>query len=99
MRKVIHQFTTLPEVSISTKTAEFLIALNILQIDKKGEVVLSEEVTKFNMAMCPRCRTVILSQHRHDFVMCNCEKEEDKIFVDGGNDYHRYGGTGHIFPK
>lgn len=45
---------------------------------------------------CLTCDTVIVSRHRHDFVVCRCEqtgdpKTETYIFVDGGSDYKRYG--------
>ena len=42
-----------------------------------------------NAARCRRCRTVIESRHRHDFVVCSCQA----IFVDGGRDYLRSGGN------
>lgn len=41
-----------------------------------------------NRAMCPECKTIIESTYRHDFVMCPCA---NRAFVDGGNDYHRWG--------
>lgn len=40
-----------------------------------------------NAARCRKCKTVIESKHRHDFVSCKCEA----IFVDGGKDYLRRG--------
>lgn len=42
-----------------------------------------------NRAMCRKCNDVIESKHRHDFVACKC----GAIFVDGGHDYIRRGGT------
>jgi hypothetical protein len=38
---------------------------------------------------CRNCGQILESKHLHDFVMCECE---NKTFVDGGNDYLRYGG-------
>jgi len=38
---------------------------------------------------CLKCGDEIQSQHRHDFVECSC----GNIFVDGGTDYFRYGGS------
>lgn len=38
---------------------------------------------------CLVCNRVLESKHRHDFVQCNCKNE---TFVDGGNEYLRYGG-------
>jgi len=38
---------------------------------------------------CRKCKTVIQSKHRHDFVWCECRS----IFVDGGSDYFRRGGN------
>ncbi len=40
--------------------------------------------------MCLQCGEKLVSVHRHDFVMCHCK---NKTFVDGGDDYHRYGGV------
>lgn len=43
---------------------------------------------------CKACGTIIMSLHRHDFVVCECwNPEENKgIFIDGGNAYIRAGG-------
>ena len=38
---------------------------------------------------CLKCLDVIESKHRHDFVRCKC----GAVFVDGGNDYLRMGGS------
>ena len=38
---------------------------------------------------CKHCGDEIFSNHRHDFKKCKCEK----IFVDGGDSYFRYGGN------
>lgn len=38
---------------------------------------------------CGVCDTTLESKHRHDFVGCGCS---NRTFVDGGNDYLRYGG-------
>ena len=49
-----------------------------------------------NRAKCAACGDIIESKHRHDFVVCSCFKNEagnSGILVDGGNDYHRYGGN------
>jgi hypothetical protein len=42
-----------------------------------------------NSIECKKCGDVITSKHRHDFKMCKCES----IFIDGGLDYHRLGGS------
>jgi hypothetical protein len=42
-----------------------------------------------NAAQCVKCKDVIESKHRHDFVSCSCRA----IFVDGGMDYIRIGGN------
>lgn len=42
-----------------------------------------------NAVHCNHCDTTIESRHRHDFVWCNCEDEEKRVAVDGGNDYHK----------
>jgi hypothetical protein len=39
---------------------------------------------------CLKCNDIIESMHRHDFVWCSC----GNIFIDGGNDYMRFGGRG-----
>jgi hypothetical protein len=38
-----------------------------------------------NRAMCLKCKDVITSRHRHDFVTCGC----GNLSLDGGNDYRR----------
>lgn len=38
---------------------------------------------------CPNCHTAIQSRSVHDFRQCKC----GDLFVDGGNDYLRYGGN------
>lgn len=40
-----------------------------------------------NKAQCRKCKDIIESKFRHDFVECKC----GEIFVDGGKDYHRRG--------
>lgn len=42
-----------------------------------------------NAAKCAKCGDVIESMHRHDFKTCSCES----IFVDGGKEYIRCGGS------
>jgi len=46
--------------------------------------------TKKRGLLCMVCRSVICSWERHDFRACVC----GAIFVDGGDDYFRCGGTG-----
>lgn len=36
---------------------------------------------------CLKCKEVLQSKHRHDFVQCSC----GNLFVDGGSDYLRMG--------
>ena len=43
---------------------------------------------KLNAAKCLKCKSIIISRHRHDFVWCACQN----IFVDGGTIYQRIGG-------
>lgn len=38
---------------------------------------------------CLQCGQILESKFRHDFKMCDCPNE---TFIDGGNDYLRYGG-------
>lgn len=40
-----------------------------------------------NKAQCLKCKDIVESTHRHDFVNCKC----GEIFVDGGKDYLRRG--------
>jgi hypothetical protein len=42
-----------------------------------------------NKAQCAKCKDIIESTHRHDWVSCSC----GAIFVDGGKDYLRRGGN------
>jgi len=41
-----------------------------------------------NKAQCNKCKDIIESKYRHDFVQCKC----GAIFVDGGLDYIHWGG-------
>ena len=48
-----------------------------------------------NRIQCPRCKDIIESKHRHDFVVCKCWNPVEGgsgVFVDGGLDYQRTGG-------
>jgi hypothetical protein len=40
-------------------------------------------------ATCKLCGEVLISRHRHDYVMCGCD---NKTMLDGGTEYQRYGG-------
>ena len=42
----------------------------------------------YNSIECLECGKTIVSQHRHDYVKCECPNE---AMVDGGTDYLRYG--------
>lgn len=42
-----------------------------------------------NRGRCLECGDIIESLYRHDFKFCKCQKS----FVDGGNDYMRWGGS------
>jgi hypothetical protein len=44
----------------------------------------------FSTATCKKCGDVLISRHRHDYVMCTCD---NKSMLDGGTDYQRYGGV------
>lgn len=48
-----------------------------------------------NAAKCLRCNDILISHHRHDYVQCSC----GAIFIDGGNDYMRYGGDMKAFQR
>jgi len=41
------------------------------------------------MIKCPQCGQILHSMYTHDFAMCDCEA---RSFVDGGDDYSRFGG-------
>ncbi len=41
-----------------------------------------------NRIKCAKCGDLLHSKHRHDFQGCTC----GAVYVDGGNDYCRYGG-------
>jgi hypothetical protein len=38
---------------------------------------------KHNKAQCLKCKQIIESKHRHDYVTCKC----GSVSVDGGKDY------------
>lgn len=40
-------------------------------------------------ATCKKCGDVLISRHRHDYVMCGCD---NKTMLDGGTEYQRFGG-------
>lgn len=68
-------------------------------VDRKTKVSITRSAAKTSQATagpvirCTVCSTVIQSKHRHDFVWCKCNKNDDKgIFVDGGSVYFRFGG-------
>ena len=42
-----------------------------------------------NAIECHNCGTIIESTHRHDMRRCNCESDNDAVWVDGGLDYQR----------
>ena len=44
---------------------------------------------KTSKVQCLSCGAVLLSKHVHDFQHCSCP---NYTFVDGGSEYHRYGG-------
>jgi len=44
----------------------------------------------YSTATCKKCGDVLVSRHRHDFVMCTCD---NKTMLDGGTEYQRYGGA------
>ena len=43
-----------------------------------------------NRIQYKQCGEILESKYRHDFQMCSCPNQ---TFVDGGNDYCRYGGA------
>jgi hypothetical protein len=49
----------------------------------------SNHPTNKNSIMCTQCGTVLTSNHRHDFVSCECP---NSTYVDGGLDYLKCGG-------
>lgn len=48
---------------------------------------------KLNRAKCKNCGDIIVSRHHYDWVACSCYSHNTGIFIDGGNDYWRYGGN------
>jgi hypothetical protein len=50
---------------------------------------MKEVKIKCNKAKCLKCGDIIESTYRHDFVECSC----GGLFVDGGKNYLRRGGT------
>jgi hypothetical protein len=41
-----------------------------------------------NRIRCAKCKDLLHSKHRHDWVTCSCKA----VYVDGGDDYCRLGG-------
>lgn len=48
------------------------------------------KLLKVNAVKCLVCDTLLISRHRHDFVMCDCENQTT---TDGGLDYQRVSGV------
>jgi hypothetical protein len=50
-----------------------------------------------NKAKCLNCGDIVESKHRNDWVSCSCFSHDTKnprgFFLDGGDDYSRYGGN------
>jgi hypothetical protein len=44
---------------------------------------------------CPACHDIIFSLYQHDFRRCMC----GKVFIDGGDDYMRYGAEQPVEPQ
>jgi hypothetical protein len=42
----------------------------------------------YTTVLCRKCHATLVSKHRHDFVMCDCDNQ---AFADGGCDYARVG--------
>ena len=42
-------------------------------------------ITIYNAIQCLNCNDILWSKHRHDYLVCTCEK----CMNDGGNDYSR----------
>ena len=49
-----------------------------------------------NAIRCKKCDTILISKHRHDYQSCDCENQ---TFVDGGQDYCRYGGIDLLYVE
>lgn len=50
---------------------------------------MSREKIIKNAARCLKCKDIIESKHRHDYVLCTC----GSIAVDGGRDYLKRSGN------
>jgi len=59
-----------------------IIKTNVDTNKKRNEI---KTVIKSNKIKCKKCKDIIESKHRHDFVYCKC----GSIAVDGGLDYLR----------
>lgn len=64
-------------------------------LDSRAPITIEDYDKYKNKAKCRNCNTTIESRHRHDFVSCQC----GSIFVDGGNDYWRAGGSAENFER
>jgi len=65
--------------------SELLHAMSLRIMLEKEKVKVKRQGLK-----CLKCDDVIVSNYRHDFKFCKC----GNIFIDGGDDYCRIGGTG-----
>lgn len=53
-------------------------------------------MSKYHTALrCKKCKTIIMSLRRHDFVACECwnPKEGKGIAIDGGFSYIKFSGN------
>jgi len=100
------EFTGKFAVTLGISNDSFLSAIKKQPVSIKGQVVVGErfeafvipkECNSFKRAVpakvaalqCPLCKEWVYSRARHDMNYCSCKN----IFVDGGFDYFRAGGT------
>ena len=62
---------------------------SLTPLDNTPDIRYNRHMIIRNAAQCAKCGDTIESTYQHDFVSCSC----GAIFVDGGHDYLRAGGS------
>jgi hypothetical protein len=91
MKRKVELTNTLFTSPVNPQVIPFLVGLGILELNTStNQFDLTDRITMQNMAICYKCNTFMYSEHRHDFVQCECPEEEG-CHIDGGKDYFKRG--------
>ena len=83
---------TIDTATIETKTATGRDVQTLIRVGNavmNGKLIPTRNFLYGNAAKCLKCEEIIVSKDQHEFVWCRCQS----IFVDGGDQYYRYGGN------